>query len=357
MAFSKLGNIKVAALLASFCMADESISTWSSLPYTNSAYQPYQLLFEKPTEIQGIEVSLAPELLDIALLVSVDGNIHARNRTSGEALWTLSPSPESDDPDLLATALSPLIRIERIANDTLFNADSPKIAYALEPQSGVIFELSVSDNGTTTPSQRLVYSVPELAGLSPFLVHAGDQVLVLNGRKGVRLLAIDLETGYLEDVVDANSIFGLTERTGYNRRSWLFGEETEGDSFASTVVLLERTGKFDPGCSRAAIDTEFQITSSPWFPRTLSAYQEEVRKISTSQPMVHTLRIVPYRQITDVHLTTCTYNHYPTARLCVFRFRSQEIAHSIRLRNLCGSGVLARHPIVLCEYNKKRRQC
>lgn len=245
MVFSRLGKTRMATLLALLCMANEGISLWTR---PNSAfqpwYQPYDLLFENSTAIQGIEVILAPELLDIALLASVDGNIHAQNRTSGEALWTLSPSPESDDPDLLATALSPLIRIERIANDTLFNADSPKIAYALEPRSRVIYELSVSDNGTTTPSQRLVYSVPELAGLSPFLVHAGDQELVLNGRKGVRVLANDLETGYLEDVVDANSIFGLTERTGYNRRSWLFGEETEGDASAFARVLLERTGVF-----------------------------------------------------------------------------------------------------------------
>lgn len=307
MAFPKLGSTPNAALLSLFCMADESISLWTR---PNSAfqpwYQPYQLLFENPTGIQGIEVILAPELLDIALLASVDGNIHARNRTSGEALWTLSPSPESDDLELLATALSPLIRIERIANDTLVSADSPKIAYALEPQSGVIYELSVSDNGTITPSQRLVRSVPELAGLSPIQTYAGDRVLTSIGRKEVRVLAIDLETGYLEDVFDANSTIELTGRTEYKLRSRSLGGESEGDASASTIVLLVRTGMFGPDCSRAAIDTEFQITSSALFLETRSAHQQELRKNFTSQPMAHTLRIVPSRQITDDHPTTCT---------------------------------------------------
>src|SRR3954451_24185801 len=42
------------------------------------------------------------QLLDVVLVASVDGNFHALNRTSGQALWSMASSSPSSVPSELA---------------------------------------------------------------------------------------------------------------------------------------------------------------------------------------------------------------------------------------------------------------
>ncbi|OCH94596.1 hypothetical protein OBBRIDRAFT_747261 [Obba rivulosa] len=142
---------------------------------------------------EGRRFALGPgdeelDLLDIVLMASVDGKLHAHNRTSGAPLWSMTSSPGAEP-----AALGPLVRTQHAEVDPDL-ADDDSIhqeVYVIEPQSGDIYVMSSPDS----PLQRLPFSVPQLVDMSPFsFAGEGDKRLFV-GRKETSLLLIELETG------------------------------------------------------------------------------------------------------------------------------------------------------------------
>jgi serine/threonine-protein kinase/endoribonuclease IRE1 len=136
------------------------------------------------------------QLLDVVLVASVDGKFHALNRTSGEALWSMSSSSAPSPP-----GLAPLVRTTHTETDPeMTDEDSPhQELYVIEPQTGEIFVMS----SPTSPLQRLPLSMSQLVDLSPFTFSGDDDERVFIGRKETSLLLIELETGRVKATVNS----------------------------------------------------------------------------------------------------------------------------------------------------------
>ena len=135
------------------------------------------------------------ELLDIVLVASVDGNLHALNRTSGAILWSMT-SPSLGE---VSSPLSPLVRTKHPEQDP--DDDDVQEVYVIEPQSGEIYVMSTTDG----PLQRLPLSMPQLVELSPYSVFGEDSVKVFVGKKETSLLLVELETGRVKATVNSNA--------------------------------------------------------------------------------------------------------------------------------------------------------
>ncbi|KAI0340462.1 hypothetical protein BDW22DRAFT_428306 [Trametopsis cervina] len=136
----------------------------------------------------GLEES--PDLLDIVLLASVDGKLHALNRTSGESLWSMSSSATSSQP----TPLAPLVRTKHPVTTDAADHDGEQEVYIIEPQSGDIYVLS----SPNSPLQRLPLSMAQLVELSPYSIYNEDNTKVFVGKKETSLLLVELETGRIK---------------------------------------------------------------------------------------------------------------------------------------------------------------
>ncbi|KAJ6511331.1 hypothetical protein C8R47DRAFT_1094698 [Mycena vitilis] len=126
---------------------------------------------------------LDSQLLDIVLVASVDGTIHALNRSTGDALWLISDKTASQP------TLAPLVRSSRIYHDP--NDGAFQETYIVEPQSGDIYVMAAPSG----PLQRFPFSVPELVDLSPFTFAVTDDPRVFVGRKETSMSVVELETG------------------------------------------------------------------------------------------------------------------------------------------------------------------
>jgi serine/threonine-protein kinase/endoribonuclease IRE1 len=137
------------------------------------------------------------ELLDVVLLASVDGKLHALNRTSGRLLWSMSSGSSSTIPRTLA----PLVRTSHVDSDPDLTDDDnvDQELYIIEPQSGDIYVLS----SPLSPLKRLSLSMPQLVDLSPFTFSSDDDRRVFEGKKETSLLLIDLETGRVKDTMNS----------------------------------------------------------------------------------------------------------------------------------------------------------
>lgn len=135
------------------------------------------------------------ELLDIVLVASVDGNLHALNRTSGTVLWSMtSPLPGED-----SSPLSPLVRTKHPEQDP--DDEDNQEVYVIEPQSGEIYVMPTADS----PLQRLPFSMPQLVEMSPYSVSGDNSVKVFVGKKETSLLLVELKTGRVKATVNANA--------------------------------------------------------------------------------------------------------------------------------------------------------
>ncbi|KAI9056342.1 hypothetical protein FKP32DRAFT_1586082 [Trametes sanguinea] len=138
------------------------------------------------------------ELLDIVLVASVDGKLHALNRTSGRPLWSMaSTSGTAPTP----TAFGPLVRTEHpdLDPEGTDDDDPTQEIYVVEPQSGEIYVMSSPDS----PLQRLPFSMPQLVEMSPFSFSGDEDRRVFVGKKETSLLLIELETGRIKATVDS----------------------------------------------------------------------------------------------------------------------------------------------------------
>ncbi|KAI0634225.1 hypothetical protein C8Q77DRAFT_1056189 [Trametes polyzona] len=140
------------------------------------------------------------ELLDIVLVASVDGKLHALNRTSGTTLWSMASSTSPDTASAPA-AFGPLVRTEHpdLDQDTTDDDDPAREIYVVEPQSGEIYVMSSPDS----PLQRLPFSMSQLVDMSPFSFSGDEDRRVFVGKKETSLLLIELETGRIKATVDS----------------------------------------------------------------------------------------------------------------------------------------------------------
>jgi serine/threonine-protein kinase/endoribonuclease IRE1 len=135
------------------------------------------------------------EMLNVVLLASVDGKLHALNRSTGETLWSMSSDTAS-----VPSMLGPLVRTQHITSQLEdLDDDSPREFYVIEPQSGDVFVMS-SSNG---PLHRLPFSLPQLVDLSPFRYSEDDDPKVFVGRKETSFLLLELETGKVKATINS----------------------------------------------------------------------------------------------------------------------------------------------------------
>lgn len=136
------------------------------------------------------------ELLDVVLVASVDGKMHALNRTSGVTLWSLSSSSASND--RVPSSLSPLVRTQHPDYDPDLTDDgSPEQEnYVIEPQTGEIYVVSSPDS----PLQRLPFTMQQLLDMVPFKYSTPTGEKVFIGRKETSLVLVELETGRVKAI-------------------------------------------------------------------------------------------------------------------------------------------------------------
>ena len=113
-------------LLAGVCLA-EVISLRPKLNNRVTDLSPrVQIRKTQDSYTSGINEPL--ELLDIVLVASVDGSLHALNRTSGHTLWTIASSVSADTP----STLGPLVRTRHPDSDPDFEAEEGQEKKELE---------------------------------------------------------------------------------------------------------------------------------------------------------------------------------------------------------------------------------
>lgn len=139
------------------------------------------------------------ELLDIVLVASVDGKLHALSRSTGRPLWSMTAGSAGLSP----AAFAPLVRTTHVAVDPDWDGDegdgSGQEQYIIEPQSGDIYVLA-SPGGAL---QRLAFSMAQFVDMSPFSFSDEEDKRVFVGKKETSLLAIELETGKVKATINS----------------------------------------------------------------------------------------------------------------------------------------------------------
>lgn len=183
------------------------------------------------------------ELLDIVLVASVDGRLHALNRTSGVPIWSMSSSLNGEVP----ATLGPLIRTQhpKIDPDLVDENSDDQEVYVIEPQSGEIYVMSKPD----APLQRLPFTMPQLVDMSPFSFSGEGDNRVFVGRKETALLLVELETGRVKATLDSECPWDPFEDLASENAQDedLDLDELEGSKppkYKPTEVFIGRTGKY-----------------------------------------------------------------------------------------------------------------
>ena len=183
------------------------------------------------------------ELLDIVLVASVDGKLHALNRTSGVSLWSMASSGSA-----APAAFGPLVRTEHpeVDPDLTDDDDASREVYIIEPQTGDIYVMSSSDS----PLQRLPFSMAQLVDMSPFSFSGDEDRRVFVGSKETSLLLIELETGKIKATVDPKCPWtpfeDLTESSQDVDLDELDGSKPPKEAVRRTEVYIGRTGEYLP---------------------------------------------------------------------------------------------------------------
>ncbi|KAF7329834.1 hypothetical protein MKEN_00246800 [Mycena kentingensis (nom. inval.)] len=139
------------------------------------------------------------DLLDIVLVASVDGKLHALNRTTGHSMWSMSSFGSTSASAPQASKMAPLVRTSHIDHDPDLADDSIyQETYIIEPQSGDIYVMATP----TSPLQRFPFTMSELVDMSPFSFASSDDRRVFVGKKETSLLVVELETGKLKATIN-----------------------------------------------------------------------------------------------------------------------------------------------------------
>lgn len=194
------------------------------------------------------------EILNVALVASVDGKFHAINRTTGSKLWSMpssplprtSPSTSSSDHDPahpVPSILGPLVSTKHLDVDPDIDDDPfTRETYIVEPQSGDIYV--TSSNSPTAPLQRLPFSMSQLVDMSPFSFGEADS-RVFVGRKKTSVLLIELETGRVKAVLDSECPWDAIDDSTEQEEMDVDLDELEGlkpSRQHSHEILIGRTG-------------------------------------------------------------------------------------------------------------------
>lgn len=155
------------------------------------------------------------DILDIVLVASVDGKLHALNRSSGHILWSTS-------------TISSLVR-------TVHDDDNSDL-YIIEPQSGDIYLMATP----TSPLQRFPFSMSELVDMSPFSFSGDQDRRVFVGRKETSLLLIELETGKIKAILNSECPWDPSDNL--DPEAHLDLDELERNT-KPTEIFIGRTGK------------------------------------------------------------------------------------------------------------------
>ncbi|KZT64332.1 hypothetical protein DAEQUDRAFT_718191 [Daedalea quercina L-15889] len=175
----------VALLAAGKCIGEPVVSPWTAnrdlstdVDVRHNSYRPAPV----SNAVNGLD------LLDIVLVASIDGRLHALNRTSGDFIWSMKASSGTEP-----ATLGPLVRTKHPDIDPDITDDGSALGevYLVEPQSGDIYIMSTPDS----PLQRLPFSMPQLVDMSPFIFPSDDDGRMFVGRKETSLLLVELETG------------------------------------------------------------------------------------------------------------------------------------------------------------------
>ncbi|KAF4608030.1 bifunctional endoribonuclease/protein kinase ire1 [Pleurotus pulmonarius] len=134
------------------------------------------------------------DLLDIVLVAGVDGKFHAFNRSSGQAVWSMTSQPPSNSTTV--SSLAPLIRTANPNESLEQDEDYYQEMYVIEPQSGEIFVLP----SPSAPLQQFPYTMQQLVDMSPFSFHGESERRFFIGKKETSLLALELETGRVRQI-------------------------------------------------------------------------------------------------------------------------------------------------------------
>ena len=177
------------------------------------------------------------ELLNVVLLASVDGRLHAVDRKRGVKLWSMD-LPE--DGTAVPSYLRPLVTTEHIATSSE--------TYMIEPQSGDIYVAADADDALT----RLPFSMPQLVDMSPFFFSDGDVRRVFVGKKQTSLLLVELETGKLKATIDSECPWDPFEDLHDDDGDEIDLDELEGSKppvAKTTDDFIGRTGASCPSCT------------------------------------------------------------------------------------------------------------
>ncbi len=184
---------------------------------------------DKPTE---------HDLLDIVLVASVDGKLHALNRTSGQTLWSMSsfssPIPSNSS---VPPALIPLVRTDHVEYDPDLTDESDiQETYIIEPQSGAIFIMT----NPSSPLKRFPLTVAELVDMSPFSLPGDEGSRMFVGRKETSLLLIELETGKIKATMNTECPWDPFDDM---KDDDVDLDELEGSKPSRSEVFIGRTGE------------------------------------------------------------------------------------------------------------------
>jgi len=178
------------------CFTAQSLATLSrrELRTAPDPHDKYPFIPPLGSQHYGSQGPNDLEPLNIVLLASVDGNLHALNRSTGAILWSMSSnSPNSP------TALGPLVHTQQTIIHDDEGDDSQQEYYVIEPQSGDIYVMS----SKSEPLQRLPFSMSTLVDMTPFRLSGEEDSKTFIGRKETSLLLIELETGRIKQTINS----------------------------------------------------------------------------------------------------------------------------------------------------------
>ena len=197
------------------------------------------------------------EMSDIALVLSVDGTLHALKRATGQWVWSL----HDNDAKRISELIKPVVDVDRgmvmsasrskgsLSNSTglsAINSSGPESTdteetYIVEPgDSGAIYIRSPNSNGL----QKLPLTLPQLVDMSPFTFPTDDSRMFV-GKKSTSMVSVDLATGKLVGLFGPDN--GWCE--WYDKRGMnTFENECEDDieNRPRDLLYLGKTGECFP---------------------------------------------------------------------------------------------------------------
>lgn len=177
-------------------------------------------------------------IVNIVLVASIDGGIHAVDRTSGQRLWSTSAAASDT-----RSSFAPLVRTKHatVDYDLTDDDDTHQELYIIEPQSGDIYVMPTP----TSPLQPLSLSMSQLVELSPFKFDREDDERVFVGKKETSLLSIELESGKVK-AINAECPWNPFEDLAHNDEidlDELEERQSVNSEHTLTEVFVGRTGE------------------------------------------------------------------------------------------------------------------